>query len=100
LPQILQYSHWPSYNVPFFEETYEKAGYRQAAARLAALGPEYAQAALGLSYQLAPRAQLFRRDAAQVADLQGLKKLLRWGGGGVLYSVNKFNLHDNVCAFQ
>ena len=31
----------------------------------------------GLSYQLSPRAMIFRRDSGAVADLAGLKRLLR-----------------------
>ncbi|PNH12034.1 Phospholipase B-like 1 [Tetrabaena socialis] len=59
----LEWGHWPSYNVPFFPEVYEATGYRRHAAALAAKGPDYAAAAAGLSYQLAPRAKIFRRDA-------------------------------------
>jgi hypothetical protein len=34
----------------------------------------------GVSYQLAARAKIFRRDAGRVGDLEGLKKILRYNG--------------------
>jgi hypothetical protein len=44
------------------------------------LGPEYASAAEGLSYQAAPRSKIFRRDAGAVTDLASLKHLMRYNG--------------------
>ncbi|EFN52707.1 hypothetical protein CHLNCDRAFT_36792 [Chlorella variabilis] len=65
----LEWGYWPSYNIPYFPEIYHRSGY-----------PEFvsAQAALaGASYQLAPRAQIFRRDVHAVDDMDSLKALLR-----------------------
>ncbi|KAG2491647.1 hypothetical protein HYH03_010017 [Edaphochlamys debaryana] len=73
----LAFGHWPSYNVPYFTEVYEATGYRRHADALAARGEAYAEAAAGLSYQLAPRAKIFRRDAAAASDLPSFRRLLR-----------------------
>jgi hypothetical protein len=72
----LERGYWPSYNVPYFPQVYERAGYPAVKARLTALGG-YAKVVSGLTYQLAPRAKLFRRDAGSVDDLPGLAELLR-----------------------
>jgi hypothetical protein len=54
------------------------------------MGPHYANAIAWLSYQLTPRASIFRRDASSVADLASMRHLMRsnsyltdkvWGGG-------------------
>jgi hypothetical protein len=45
------------------QEVYERAGYATTSAALRAKGPEYDLVVSGLSYQLAPRAKIFRRDA-------------------------------------
>ncbi|KXZ46084.1 hypothetical protein GPECTOR_47g360 [Gonium pectorale] len=76
----LERGHWPSYNVPYFPDVYEATGYRRHAAAMAARGPDYAAAAAGLSYQLAPRAKIFRRDAAGANDLASFGRLLRSNG--------------------
>ncbi|GIL87628.1 hypothetical protein Vretimale_14663 [Volvox reticuliferus] len=72
--------HFPSYNVPYFPEVYEAAGYRRHAEAMAARGQEFAEAARGISYQLAPRAKIFRRDAASAAELDSFRRLLRSNG--------------------
>ncbi|EFJ48982.1 hypothetical protein VOLCADRAFT_90360 [Volvox carteri f. nagariensis] len=72
--------HFPSYNVPYFREVYEAAGYRRHAEAMAARGAAFAAAAQGISYQLAPRAKIFRRDAADAADLDSFRHLLRSNG--------------------
>ena len=40
-------------------------------------GADFVQAAKQKSYQLAPRATIFRRDAGDVDDLASLKRLMR-----------------------
>ncbi|GLC72566.1 Phospholipase B-like 1 [Pleodorina starrii] len=72
--------HFPSYNVPYFPEVYEAAGYRRHAEALAARGAAFAEAAEGISYQLAPRAKIFRRDAAGATELDSFRRLLRSNG--------------------
>lgn len=62
--------YWPSYNVPFFEEIYNKSGYPDVVAKQ---GPD-------VSYQLAPRAKIFRRDQGKVTDMESMKKIMRYNG--------------------
>ena len=64
----LQRGHWPSYNVAFYPEIYERSGYPTV---VKVFGE-------GQSYQLAPRAQIFRRDAdGSVRDLPSLQTFMR-----------------------
>ena len=44
---------------------------------MAAKGPAWLKARHWISYQLAPRAQIFRRDAAAVVDLAGMQRIMR-----------------------
>ncbi|KAL4451415.1 hypothetical protein ABPG77_009487 [Micractinium sp. CCAP 211/92] len=74
----LERGYWPSYNIPFHPEVYSGSGYPQFLAQQAQRGADYAAAAVaGASYQMAPRAQIFRRDAPHVDHLPGLRSLLR-----------------------
>ncbi|KAL4420666.1 hypothetical protein ABPG75_010322 [Micractinium tetrahymenae] len=74
----LERGYWPSYNIPFHPEVYSGSGYPQFVAQQAQRGAAYAAAAVaGASYQMAPRAQIFRRDAPEVDHLPGLRALLR-----------------------
>ena len=56
---ILREGYWPSYNVPFYEEIYNLSGCREA------------QEAVGdiMTYQLCPRAKIFRRDQGKVSEI-------------------------------
>jgi len=63
----LRRGYWPSYNVPYFKEIYEQSGYSRVAQ---AFGPSF-------SYQLAPRAEIFRRDSDEVVSLETLETLMR-----------------------
>lgn len=60
--------HWPSYNIPFFPEIYNISGNAAAAEKF---GPQK-------SYQLAPRAKIFRRDAGNVTSLEEFQDILRY----------------------
>lgn len=62
---ILRTGYWPSYNVPFFEDIYNKSGYKLI------YGDKVNQ------YQMAPRAKIFRRDANKISNFQDMKTLLR-----------------------
>mmetsp|Transcript_36111 Transcript_36111/g.93933 ORF Transcript_36111/g.93933 Transcript_36111/m.93933 type:complete len:509 (-) Transcript_36111:694-2220(-) len=64
---ILRRGYWPSYNVPFFKSIYDQSGYP-------AVVEKYG---LSYSYQMAPRAKIFRRDSHLVSDLDGIKQILR-----------------------
>ena len=80
MTRTLQFGYWPSFNVPFFREIYDKSGYANFTGRQAARGPEYAKATEGLDYQQAPRSKIFRRDAGNVTDLASLQYLMRYNG--------------------
>jgi len=76
----LEMGYWPSFNVPYFREIYERSGYPEFKRRHAARGPEYARAVSGIDYQTAPRAKIFRRDAGNVHDIDSLKYIMRSNG--------------------
>jgi len=63
---IFRMGHWPSFNVPFFEEIYRLSGYS---------GTEIKHIN---DYQMAPRAKIFRRDAANVKDMASMKAIMRY----------------------
>ncbi|BDA45664.1 Phospholipase B-like 1 [Coccomyxa sp. Obi] len=75
--EILSRGYWPSYNIPFYPEIYRRAGYLKLQRDQQARGGDYIAAARQKSYQLAPRATIFRRDAGKVTDLKSLKRLMR-----------------------
>ncbi|KAG2448337.1 hypothetical protein HYH02_006919 [Chlamydomonas schloesseri] len=79
MTQELARGYWPSYNVAYFPEVYEAAGYPDMIARLEAKGAKkYGFAIRLLKYQIAPRASIFRRDQGAVSNLDGLKKMMRY----------------------
>ncbi|KAM3598434.1 uncharacterized protein V6R79_018022 [Siganus canaliculatus] len=65
--QALRRGYWPSYNVPFHEKIYTMSGYVK-------MWEEYGE---DFSYDLCPRAKIFRRDQADVKDLDSLKHIMR-----------------------
>ena len=65
--ETLARGYWPSYNVPFFPEVYNRSGYPAMAAK-----SNY------FSYELAPRAQIFRRDQAMVVDIPSFQRIMRY----------------------
>lgn len=67
---VVVLGYWPSYNVPFHEEIYNKSGYPDV---VAVQGPDF-------SYQLAPRAKIFRRDQGKVTDIEVMKMMMRYNG--------------------
>lgn len=72
--EILMYGYWPSYNVPFYREIYERSGYSDMLRRFGAHGSGLS----GLDYQNAPRAKIFRRDAGGVVDMASLRAIMRY----------------------
>lgn len=68
---LLTTGYWPSYNVPFHQNIYTLSGYGQM---WKAYGDDF-------SYDLCPRAKIFRRDQANVRDLDSLKYIMRFNGG-------------------
>eukprot|EP00775_Hariotina_reticulata_P010288 gene10288-10447_t len=76
--QALERGYWPSYNVPFFPEIYNRSGYPQFKSKLESVDANaYRNVISGLSYQLAPRAKISRRDQGTVNSLESLKKYIR-----------------------
>ncbi|XP_064483629.1 putative phospholipase B-like 2 [Ornithodoros turicata] len=61
-------SYWPSYNTPYFQRIFNLSG-----------GPE-AVAKFGdwFSYNMTPRARIFRRDHHNVHDMRTMTKLMRY----------------------
>lgn len=66
--QALRRGHWPSYNIPFHQNIYTLSGYGE-------MWREYGE---DFSYDLCPRAKIFRRDQADVKDLDSLKHIMRF----------------------
>jgi len=75
--ETLRRGYWPSYNVPFYPEVYKRSGYTDD--RLGPYG----------SYELAPRAKIFRRDQASVVDMDSLKRLMRYANYSDPYARNE-----------
>ncbi|EIE19753.1 laminin A [Coccomyxa subellipsoidea C-169] len=69
LTEQLARGYFPSYNIPYFPQEMRE--------RLAARGPEFSNSVAWLSYQLTPRASIFRRDAASVASLDDMRHIMR-----------------------
>jgi hypothetical protein len=65
--QQLRFGYFASYNVPFFPEVYKLSGFE-----------EYAAKHIEFSWQMAPRARLFRRDANAVNTMDDLKAIMRY----------------------
>ncbi|XP_069463343.1 phospholipase-B 81-like [Ambystoma mexicanum] len=65
---ILRQGYWASYNVPFHKSIYTLSGYPE-------LVHTYGS---DMTYDLAPRAKIFRRDQGTVRDLESLKSLMRY----------------------
>ncbi|XP_068606358.1 phospholipase B-like 1 [Brachionichthys hirsutus] len=77
IPGLVEYSdqtpalrrgYWPSYNIPFHQKIYNLSGYKEIWEEL---GDDF-------SYDLCPRAKIFRRDQAGVKDLDSLKHIMRF----------------------
>ncbi|TRY88416.1 hypothetical protein DNTS_018317 [Danionella cerebrum] len=66
----LRRGYWPSYNVPFHRRIYELSGYPLMWKKF---GEDF-------SYDLCPRAKIFRRDQSSVTDLSSLKHIMRYNG--------------------
>jgi len=66
--QFLERKYWPSYNVPFFYDIFKLSGYDDV---VKTYGTDE-------SYDLAPRAKIFRRDIGNVTSLQSFKYLMQY----------------------
>ncbi|KAL1776026.1 phospholipase B-like 1 [Sigmodon hispidus] len=65
---VLRKGYWPSYNIPFHDKIYNWSGYPLLVQKL---GLDY-------SYDLAPRAEIFRRDQGKVTDMASMKYIMRY----------------------
>lgn len=65
---MLNSGYWPSYNIPFHQNIYILSGY----------GEMWKEHGNQFSYDLSPRAKIFRRDQATVKDLDSLKYIMRF----------------------
>ncbi|XP_015275209.1 PREDICTED: phospholipase-B 81-like [Gekko japonicus] len=65
---ILRKGYWPSYNIPFHETIYNMSGYRAYVTKYG----------LDFSYDMAPRAKIFRRDQGSVTDMATMKRVMRY----------------------
>ncbi len=64
---VLRFGYFASYNVPYFPEIYKLSGFEQQA-----------KTDITVSWQMAPRARLFRRDANSVSSLEQMKDIMRY----------------------
>jgi len=83
---ILRLGYWPSYNVPFYPEVYTRSGYTDS--RLGPYG----------SYELAPRAKIFRRDQSSVVDMDTFKRLMRYANYSDPYAMDEAGHVDYAAA--
>ncbi|XP_049738490.1 phospholipase B-like 1 [Elephas maximus indicus] len=65
---VLRKGYWSSYNIPFHEKIYNWSGYPLLVKKL---GLDY-------SYEMAPRAKIFRRDQGKVTDMASMKYIMRY----------------------
>jgi hypothetical protein len=66
--QTLGFGYWPSYNIPYFEDVFNRSGFPSAVEKV---GDWF-------SYELAPRAKIFRRDHHKVQSLEEMLKMIRY----------------------
>ena len=86
---LLTYGYFPSYNIPFFEEIYNKSGYPAISAQLGDVP--------GFEYQNAPRAQIFRRDQGTVTNLKSFQDIMRYNHY-TTDPVSAGNSYDAICS--
>ncbi|XP_073774485.1 phospholipase B-like 1 isoform X3 [Danio rerio] len=64
--QALRQGYWASYNIPFHSDIYQASGY----------GVMWKKHGQDFSYDLSPRAKIFRRDQGKVTSLETLKDIM------------------------
>uniref|UniRef100_A0A671MAB9 Phospholipase B-like n=1 Tax=Sinocyclocheilus anshuiensis TaxID=1608454 RepID=A0A671MAB9_9TELE len=74
--QALRHGYWASYNIPFHSDIYRMSGY----------GVMWKKYGGDFSYDLCPRAKIFRRDQGKVTNLDTLKYIMRYNGEKDPYS--------------
>lgn len=77
--QELERGYFPMYNVPYWREIYDISGYQEVIDHFKDVSkPLSSQQISGLSYQLAPRANIFRRDANTASSFADFVALMRY----------------------
>lgn len=66
-PFINSNGYWPSYNIPYFPEIFNRSGYNQMEQKYGNIW----------SYEHCPRANIFRRDQKSVVNLETMKHIMR-----------------------
>jgi hypothetical protein len=66
--QTLAFGYWPSYNIPYFPDIFNKSGFPGAVKKVG----------VWFDYSLAPRAKIFRRDNHKVQSLEDMLKMIRY----------------------
>ena len=99
---ILRKGYWPSYNIPFLKNIFEKSGYVE----LINQRPEMYES---VDYSGSVRAKMFRRDQSNVKDIESYKKILRYNdyqndeiskGNAAWALASRYDLNDNIVAKQ
>ena len=67
-PFINQHGYWASYNVPYFPEAFQLAGYEMMVKKY---GQQY-------TWEMAPRAQIFRQRQGSAVNVTSLQTLMRY----------------------
>eukprot|EP01090_Pellita_catalonica_P019701 TRINITY_DN6787_c0_g1_i1.p1 TRINITY_DN6787_c0_g1~~TRINITY_DN6787_c0_g1_i1.p1 ORF type:complete len:533 (+),score=70.96 TRINITY_DN6787_c0_g1_i1:123-1721(+) len=65
---LLQHGYWASYNIPYFSKVYSASGYGEMQKKH---GNQF-------SWELCPRARIFRRNESMVHNLEDMKNLMRY----------------------
>ena len=71
LTPYLSKGYWPSYNIPYFKNIYEKSGYIETIEQNPSLYDSY-------DYSGSDRPKIFRRDQTNVNSLEDFKKIMRY----------------------
>lgn len=69
---LVKQGYWPSYNIPYFKEIFNLSGYPK----------EVAARGSSATYEKAPRAEIFARDATAADTLDKFQKLMRYNNYG------------------
>ncbi|GFR89701.1 phospholipase B-like [Elysia marginata] len=87
LTHTLRAGYFPSYNIPYFDNIFNISGYPAIVEKVG----------YKASYELAPRAKIFRRDQSGIKTLQDMKDLLQYND----YKHDPYSENDptfTVCA--
>eukprot|EP00762_Andalucia_godoyi_P002199 ANDGO_07625.mRNA.1 Phospholipase B-like protein B len=69
MTSYLSLGHWPSFNIPFYPDVWERLGYNLLVEKT----KDYTW-----TWQLAPRSLIFRRDASAVQSVEAMARIMRY----------------------